>query len=426
MDVEIYVSTSPTAGVTGSPIATITNPASGMVSYSFTTGSTINYVRINLKKNSTESTSYNIDNLQISTVAPYVAMIVMTSDYYPYGYQMPGRHTNDPNYRFGYNGMEKNAEMYGEGNEYSTEFRQYDPRLGRWMSLDPLMAKYPSMSPYVAFNDNPVYFTDPLGLEGEKPKREEGRARASRLESREARARRKHERKNNKMDEVVIKPAEYQRKYIGIRRPKPTESRVIANAITKRVIDNLRKFGEAGDKLVKGNSRFIDDFWVGHETVNKGGGIDWRKNDGSDYSSDDWNHFTSKDAEIEILPFLPGSIAGGSEPGVNKYKQKENWTSKPKDFLEKGSDHPVTRGVESVDKGMDAYGKKKPTSKDIYARVKYWSSYPSTSSTTTAYFKTEKEMKEQFPNANWNEDYNRWEIGMDAPISLKKASSLDF
>ncbi|MGV3609450.1 MAG: RHS repeat-associated core domain-containing protein [Fluviicola sp.] len=189
---EIYVSTSPTAGVTGSPIATITNPASGMVSYSFTTGSTINYVWINLKKNSTESTSYNIDNLQISTVAsPYMAMVVMTSDYYPYGYQMPDRHINDPSYRYGYNGMEKNAEMYGEGNEYSTEFRQYDPRLGRWMSLDPLMAEFPDVSPYVAFGDNPIFFTDPEGLkprgkaDGDKKQRVRRKDRIKVVETRE-------------------------------------------------------------------------------------------------------------------------------------------------------------------------------------------------------------------------------------------------
>lgn len=37
------------------------------------------------------------------------------------------------------------------------------------MSLDPLMMKYPQMSPYCAFNNNPVFFVDPDGLEGEKP-----------------------------------------------------------------------------------------------------------------------------------------------------------------------------------------------------------------------------------------------------------------
>ncbi|WP_300662073.1 toxin C-terminal domain-containing protein, partial [Fluviicola sp.] len=86
------------------------------------------------------------------------------SDYYPFGMEMPGRHTNEGAYRFGYNGMELDNEAKGNGNSYTTEFRQYDPRLGRWLSLDPLMAEFPWMSPYVAFDNNPVYYTDPLGL----------------------------------------------------------------------------------------------------------------------------------------------------------------------------------------------------------------------------------------------------------------------
>lgn len=31
------------------------------------------------------------------------------------------------------------------------------------------MSKYPNQSPYAAFNNNPIYFNDPLGLEGEPP-----------------------------------------------------------------------------------------------------------------------------------------------------------------------------------------------------------------------------------------------------------------
>jgi len=66
-------------------------------------------------------------------------------------------------YRYGFNGMEKDDEIKGEGNSYTTEFRQYDPRIGRWLSLDPKMKKYPSESPYVAFHNNPIYWTDPEG-----------------------------------------------------------------------------------------------------------------------------------------------------------------------------------------------------------------------------------------------------------------------
>ena len=71
---------------------------------------------------------------------------------------------NLDSYRYAYNGMEYDAEVKGGQNSYTTQFRQYDPRLGRWLSLDPLMAQFPSMSPYVAFDNNPVYYIDPYGL----------------------------------------------------------------------------------------------------------------------------------------------------------------------------------------------------------------------------------------------------------------------
>ena len=63
--------------------------------------------------------------------------------------------------------METDGEVSGNGNSYTTEFRQYDPRLGRWKSLDPLMHQFPWMSPYVAFDNNHVFFVDPFGLESE-------------------------------------------------------------------------------------------------------------------------------------------------------------------------------------------------------------------------------------------------------------------
>jgi RHS repeat-associated protein len=73
-------------------------------------------------------------------------------------------------YRYAFNGMEGDNEIKGQGNSYTTEFRQYDARVGRWLSLDPMEKKYPSFSPYSAFNNNPIYFIDPKGLEGEDPK----------------------------------------------------------------------------------------------------------------------------------------------------------------------------------------------------------------------------------------------------------------
>lgn len=89
----------------------------------------------------------------------------MTSSvyYYPFGMMLPSRNESSSDYRYGFNGMEKDDEVKGDGNSYTTGFRQYDPRVGRWLSLDPMMDKYPNQSPYVAFNNNPLYYTDPHG-----------------------------------------------------------------------------------------------------------------------------------------------------------------------------------------------------------------------------------------------------------------------
>ena len=65
--------------------------------------------------------------------------------------------------------MEKDDEVKGLGNQYTTEFRQLDPRIGRWFSLDPLMAKYPTESPFNGFSNNPILFPDPTGKEIKNP-----------------------------------------------------------------------------------------------------------------------------------------------------------------------------------------------------------------------------------------------------------------
>lgn len=41
--------------------------------------------------------------------------------------------------------------------------RMYDPRLGRWLAVDPLDAKYPSLSPYSFAGNTPIMANDPDG-----------------------------------------------------------------------------------------------------------------------------------------------------------------------------------------------------------------------------------------------------------------------
>jgi len=67
------------------------------------------------------------------------------------------------NYRFGFNGQEKDNEVKGVGNSINFAFRMHDPRLGRFFAVDPLAKYYPWNSPY-AFAENRVI--DGIDLEG--------------------------------------------------------------------------------------------------------------------------------------------------------------------------------------------------------------------------------------------------------------------
>lgn len=66
-------------------------------------------------------------------------------------------------YRFGFNGMEKDDEVKGSGNSLDFGARIYDPRLGRWFSVDPMQRKYPDFAPYHFCLDNSILFVDPDG-----------------------------------------------------------------------------------------------------------------------------------------------------------------------------------------------------------------------------------------------------------------------
>jgi RHS repeat-associated protein len=68
-------------------------------------------------------------------------------------------------YRYGFQGQEKDDEIKGSGNSINYKYRMHDPRLGRFMSVDPLFKDYPWNSPY-AFSENRVI--DGIDLEGQE------------------------------------------------------------------------------------------------------------------------------------------------------------------------------------------------------------------------------------------------------------------
>ena len=69
-------------------------------------------------------------------------------------------------YRYGFNGQEKDDEVYGvEGTSYSFEYRIYDSRIGRFLSVDPLFKDYPWNSSYAFAENDVIRAIDLEGLE---------------------------------------------------------------------------------------------------------------------------------------------------------------------------------------------------------------------------------------------------------------------
>jgi RHS repeat-associated protein len=86
------------------------------------------------------------------------------NDYhYPYGMMMPGRNEDaGDQYRYGYQGSEMDDEVKdSKGTSYTTHFRQLDPRVGRWLSIDPKATAWES--PYASMANNPIMMNDFLG-----------------------------------------------------------------------------------------------------------------------------------------------------------------------------------------------------------------------------------------------------------------------
>lgn len=95
------------------------------------------------------------------TVTHYEAQVSTANDYEAFGSLLEGRSDGSPLYRFGFSGLERDDDLKGPGNSYYTHARLYDPRVGRWLSPDPV--ELAGISPYVGFSNNPLRYRDPSG-----------------------------------------------------------------------------------------------------------------------------------------------------------------------------------------------------------------------------------------------------------------------
>lgn len=108
---------------------------------------------------------YFVDHLGSTRVMTSASgSVCFKMEYYPYGQEQPNS-TTTCNTSYKFTGYERDAET---GNDYAFA-RHYNPRLGRFMSGDPLGSSADASDPqtlnrYTYVNDNPVNLTDPSGM----------------------------------------------------------------------------------------------------------------------------------------------------------------------------------------------------------------------------------------------------------------------
>ncbi|WP_341903546.1 RHS repeat-associated core domain-containing protein [Fluviicola taffensis] len=104
------------------------------------------------------------------TIDYWLADLRQATDYSPFGVKLHNRDlkltsisgTFAP-YRYGFNSMEKDDELKGEGNSYNFGNRIHDPRLGRFLSPDACEKNYPYYSPYIFAGNMPISAIDKNG-----------------------------------------------------------------------------------------------------------------------------------------------------------------------------------------------------------------------------------------------------------------------
>ncbi len=107
-----------------------------------------------------------LSTIEGNATTNFTASLSSLNNYYSFGSLQPGRSFASSNYRFGFNGQEKDDNFHNQvGSVYDFLFRIYDARVARFLSTDPLEGEYPWNSPY-AFAENRVI--DGRDLEGKE------------------------------------------------------------------------------------------------------------------------------------------------------------------------------------------------------------------------------------------------------------------
>jgi len=110
------------------------------------------------------------------TVMQASGPVLEETHYYPFGLTMSGissnalKGTNYPENNYKFNGKELNNKEFGDGTGlewYDYGMREYDPQIGRFFRIDPLVHDYVYLTPYQYAGNEPIRNIDLDGLEPE-------------------------------------------------------------------------------------------------------------------------------------------------------------------------------------------------------------------------------------------------------------------
>ena len=118
---------------------------------------------------------YGVDLNSDGQLDRFYPKVLGSQGYEAFGSLLPGRNYNSGSTRYGFNGKENDNEVHGAvGTFQDYGFRMYDTRIARFISVDPLAAKFPMLTPYQFASNNPIRLIDIDGLEGGEPPRNDG------------------------------------------------------------------------------------------------------------------------------------------------------------------------------------------------------------------------------------------------------------
>jgi RHS repeat-associated protein len=96
----------------------------------------------------------------------YTAQVLHANDSYSFGLEKPFRTYGIGNYAYSYNGKKDDKKARRGYQNYG--WREYDKLTSRFISVDPISAKYPELTPYQFASNRPIELIDIDGLEGGK------------------------------------------------------------------------------------------------------------------------------------------------------------------------------------------------------------------------------------------------------------------